>query len=82
MKQVLIRKGEVMVEEIPAPLGSEDSVLVEVKYSLISVGTEISGLAASGGSLLQKALKQPEKAVDGLSGKPATCSTYFSQILG
>ena len=61
MKQVLIRKGEVEVEEVPAPLGSEGSVLVEVRYSLISVGTEISGVAASGGSLLQKALKQPEK---------------------
>jgi predicted dehydrogenase len=61
MKQVLIRKGEVVVEEVPAPLGGEGSVLVEVRYSLISVGTEISGVAASGGSLLQKALKQPEK---------------------
>jgi hypothetical protein len=42
MKQVLIREGEVVVEEIPAPLGGKGSVLAEASYSLISVGTEMS----------------------------------------
>ena len=34
---------------------------MEVKYSLISAGTETAGVASSGESVLQKALKQPEK---------------------
>jgi hypothetical protein len=34
---------------------------VEVAYSLISTGTELSGVQSSGQSLLEKALNQPEK---------------------
>jgi len=61
MKQVLIKKGEVVVEEVPAPIVNENSVLVEVRYSVISAGTEMAGITTSGESLLQKAMKQPEK---------------------
>jgi len=61
MKQVLVKKGQIIVEDVPPPLIDEGSVLVEVKYSLISVGTETAGVEASGKSVLQKALKQPEK---------------------
>ena len=83
MKQILIRKGEVVVEEVPAPLGSEGSVLVEVRYSLISVGTEISGVAASGGSLLQKALKQPEKVKNvGNMAKTEGISKTIAKVKG
>ena len=61
MKQVLVKKGQIIIENVPPPLVNNGSVLVEVKYSLISAGTETAGVAASGKSLLQKALRQPEK---------------------
>ena len=61
MKQVLIRKGRIIVEEVPAPALDADSVLVETAYSLISAGTETSVVAASGKSLLQMALDQPKR---------------------
>jgi len=61
MKQVLLKKGEVIVEEIPAPMIRNSSVLVQVAYSCISTGTEISGVTSSGQSLLQKAVKEPDK---------------------
>ncbi len=61
MKQVLIRRGLATVAEVPAPVLGTGQVLVEVAYSLISTGTELSGVQTSGQSLVQKALEQPER---------------------
>jgi hypothetical protein len=63
MKQVLIKKGMAYIEHVPAPIVGEDSLLVHVYYSCISVGTEMSVVRSSGGSLLKKVLKEPEKVV-------------------
>jgi predicted dehydrogenase/threonine dehydrogenase-like Zn-dependent dehydrogenase len=62
MKQVLIKKGSIVVEEVPAPALDENSVLVETACSLISAGTEVSTLAASRKSLARQALEQPQRA--------------------
>jgi len=67
MKQVLFKKGEVIVEEMPAPTIVDNSVLVQVAYSCISTGTEISGVTSSGESLLQKILKDPDKVKKALN---------------
>jgi len=61
MKQVLIKRGKAYSKEVPAPMVSENTVLVQVYYSCISVGTEIAGVKASGESLLKRVLRQPEK---------------------
>ena len=61
MKQVLIRQGRATVEEVPAPLVEPGMVLVRVDHSCISVGTEMSGVRASGTPLWKKALRQPER---------------------
>ena len=60
MKQVLIKKGKAITEEVPAPLIAENEVLVQVHYSAISAGTEVSGVKSSGMPLYQKTLKQPQ----------------------
>jgi len=57
----LIRRGQVTVENVPAPLVESGHVLVEVAYSLISAGTEISSVESSGKSLVKRALEQPDK---------------------
>lgn len=59
MKQVLILNGQVVIEDIPAPLVEPGTVLVKVDYSCISVGTELSGIRTSGMPLWKRALKQP-----------------------
>jgi predicted dehydrogenase/threonine dehydrogenase-like Zn-dependent dehydrogenase len=60
MKQVFFDgKGKLLVKDVPAPLTPENGALVRVRASLISSGTEITQ-AAGGGSLLRKALAQPE----------------------
>ncbi|MBM4429777.1 MAG: zinc-binding dehydrogenase [Chloroflexi bacterium] len=61
MRQVLIRRGQVTVENVPAPLVEPGHVLVEVAYSLISTGTEITSVESSGKSLVKRALEQPDK---------------------
>jgi len=61
LKQVLVRRGLATVVEVPAPVLGTGQVLVEVAYSLISTGTELSGVQASGQSLAQKVLDQPER---------------------
>lgn len=61
MKQVLIRQGQVIVEDIPAPQVEPNTVLVRVKHSCISIGTEMAGIKGSGMPLWKKALRDPGK---------------------
>jgi predicted dehydrogenase/threonine dehydrogenase-like Zn-dependent dehydrogenase len=61
MKQVLIKQGRVVVEEVPAPMVSEGGVLIKVVSSCISAGTELSSLQTSGKSLIRRALEQPDQ---------------------
>lgn len=63
MKQVLVRQGQVTVEEVPAPRVEPGAVLVRVEYSCISAGTETSGIRAAAAPLWQRALRQPHKVV-------------------
>ncbi|MGC8651384.1 MAG: bi-domain-containing oxidoreductase [Minisyncoccia bacterium] len=66
MHQVLFKKGEVVVEEVPAPNNGANNVLVENLYSLISSGTEMSSLNFSKQPLPLKVLKYPTKLAKGL----------------
>jgi predicted dehydrogenase/threonine dehydrogenase-like Zn-dependent dehydrogenase len=61
MKQVLIRQGRAVTVDVPAPVVEPGTVLVRVERSCISVGTEMSGLRASGRPLWQRAIRQPGK---------------------
>jgi len=40
MKQVFLKAGKIMVEEVPPPVLGEDGILVANAFSLISSGTE------------------------------------------
>lgn len=60
MKQVLIKAGAAIVEDVPAPQVGRMNILVRVTHSCISVGTEMAGVRMSGLPLYQRALKQPE----------------------
>ena len=61
MKQVLIRKGSAIVGDVPAPGVEAGEVLVSVRVSCLSVGTEMSGVRSSALPLWKRALQQPEK---------------------
>ncbi len=85
MKQVIVKRGEVVVEEVPSPMVDDGSVLVCVQYSLISSGTEIAGVVSSGESILQKARTQPENVKKVLNmakthGIPATINVVKGKL--
>src|SRR5438132_11219319 len=61
MKQLLLKKGIVSVEEVPAPARLPKNILVEVSKSLISTGTELSSVGLSGASLFKKAKEKPQE---------------------
>ena len=60
MKQVLVKQGEAVVIEIPTPIVEEGTVLVKVDHSCISIGTELSGVRASGMPLWRRVAGQPD----------------------
>jgi predicted dehydrogenase/threonine dehydrogenase-like Zn-dependent dehydrogenase len=60
MRQVLIRRGAAVVERVPPPQAEPGTVLVRVDHSCISIGTEMSGVRATGKPLWKRALEQPE----------------------
>ncbi|OQW43930.1 MAG: oxidoreductase [Proteobacteria bacterium SG_bin6] len=60
MKQVLITGGAAQVSEVAAPMVGARSILVQVRASCISAGTEMAGVRNSGLPLYRRALKQPE----------------------
>ena len=47
MKQVLLRSGKAVVEEVPAPRLEYGQVLVQVEWSCVSPGTELASVAAT-----------------------------------
>ena len=60
MKQVFVGKGGVFVDEVPAPLIDDGEVLVQVAYSCISAGTELTRVKSAGKTIVQKALEKPK----------------------
>ena len=67
MRQVLIKQGKVVLEEVPAPSIEAGTLLVRVEYSCISIGTEMNGVRATGLPLWRRALKQPENVKKALA---------------
>ncbi len=66
MRQIVFKKGKVVVEEVSTPVCGANQVLVENLYSLISAGTELSSLVFSHQPLPLKVLKYPTKLAKGL----------------
>ncbi len=61
MKQVVFKRGQALCVDVPSPSVPPRHLLVEVRASCISPGTEIAGLTGSGKTLWQKARENPDK---------------------
>jgi predicted dehydrogenase/threonine dehydrogenase-like Zn-dependent dehydrogenase len=61
MKQVLIQKGEILLENVPKPSIDKNEILVKNSYSCISIGTELNGIKSTSIPLWKKALNNPDK---------------------
>ncbi len=83
MRQALIKSGEVILENVPDPKVSKKNILVKVKNSCISVGTEIESVRNSAMPIYQRALKQPEnvkKVLDSI--KREGLQTTYKRVSG
>jgi polar amino acid transport system substrate-binding protein len=54
------KSGDILVEDLPAPLCPENGILVQNYFSLISAGTEKFSVEKAKSSLIERARKQPE----------------------
>lgn len=63
MKQAFYTKNGVVCHNVPEPSLSSNNVLVDVKYSCISAGTEMSAVNNARKSLVKRALESPAKLV-------------------
>ena len=63
MKQILqsFKTGETILEDIPVPQVSKDSLLIQTTRSLVSLGTERMLVEFGKSNLIQKARQQPDK---------------------
>jgi len=61
MKQILLRHGQVNIVQVPAPMVTNGHILVEVAYSLISTGTEVSHVESARMSLVKRAIEKPQQ---------------------
>ncbi|CAM4197476.1 dehydrogenase [Cytophagaceae bacterium 50C-KIRBA] len=56
-----LKKGDTLLEEVPAPLVRKGTVLIKTRRSLVSLGTEKMLVEFGKGNLISKARQQPEK---------------------
>ena len=61
MKQVIVKKGQVLNENVSSPIIELGFVLIKVAYSCISAGTEIASVKNTEKSLITRAMEKPEK---------------------
>ncbi|MCX6646397.1 MAG: bi-domain-containing oxidoreductase [bacterium] len=66
MKQLLLRKGQVEIQEVAAPTVQPGYVLIRTVASCISAGTEISRVEQTGETLVDKAKRKPELVKRGI----------------
>ena len=67
MKQIVIKKGNALSIDVPIPSIEDNQILVKVKSSCLSIGTELSGLIGSSTPLWKRALNSPKKVIDVIS---------------
>lgn len=61
MKQVVVKAGEVVVEEVAAPAVEPGTLLILVDHSCISAGTEVRGVEMAETPLWRRAVAEPAK---------------------
>ena len=84
MKQVLVKGGQVQIEEVPPPALGEGMCLVRVSHSLISSGTEslFSPRSPNGMAPLEKPRGKTQAFFNRRPRNPAAGSADFSRHLG
>ena len=61
MRQLSYKKGKVTVDNVPPPIVGAGTVLVDVAFTTISTGTEVSGVSSSAQNILLRAMQHPDQ---------------------
>jgi predicted dehydrogenase/threonine dehydrogenase-like Zn-dependent dehydrogenase len=87
VKQILqsFKTGATTLDEVPAPIVNENSLLIQTSLSLVSLGTERMLVEFGKASLISKARQQPERIVQVLDkikseGLVPTLEAVFSKL--
>lgn len=87
MKQIIqdLRKGNTILENVPAPTVKSGQVLIETTRSLVSLGTERMLVEFGKANFLQKAKQQPDKVKEVLNkvktdGLRPTINAVFNKL--
>jgi predicted dehydrogenase/threonine dehydrogenase-like Zn-dependent dehydrogenase len=87
MKQILqsFKTGQTILADVPAPLVTSGSILIETTHSLVSLGTERMLVEFGKSSLASKALQQPDRVKQVLEkikaeGLMPTLEAVFSKL--
>ena len=87
MKQIIqeLKKGNTILEEVPAPLVKPGQVLIQTTRSLISLGTERMLVEFGKSNLVSKARQQPDKVKEVLNkvktdGLKPTINAVFNKL--
>ena len=87
MKQIIqdLKKGNTILEEVPAPLVKTGQVLIQTTRSLVSLGTERMLVEFGKSNLVSKALQQPDKVKEVLNkvktdGLKPTINAVFNKL--
>jgi len=67
MKQLFVKQGSVVIEDVPPPVVSPGALVVAVRYSCISAGTELNNISSSGKSIIRKVVENPKAISSALS---------------
>lgn len=78
MKQVINRRGSIVVEDVPPPACGPGDVLIALTHSLISSGTELKSVAIAGQGLTTRARERPDlvKKVIGRAREQGISAAY------
>jgi predicted dehydrogenase/threonine dehydrogenase-like Zn-dependent dehydrogenase len=63
VQQVILRQGQAVIEDVPVPVVEPGTLLVRVRSSCISVGTEMSGVRHGSTPLWRRAMRRPGAVV-------------------
>lgn len=63
MKQAFVTRNGVICENVQEPMLKSNGVLVDVKYSCISAGTEMGLVRSNKQSLVKRVMENPKKLV-------------------
>ncbi|MGE3181455.1 MAG: dehydrogenase, partial [Phycisphaerae bacterium] len=80
-----MRTGQTEIAEVPCPRAGRGQLLIQTTRSLISAGTERMLTDFARGSMISKALKQPDRVRQVLQkvktdGLQQTAQTVFSKL--